>query len=515
MSLKVMPIHDFRGGLDERSPSRELDNSQLAPGTNNVTYSRDAKSIEPRKGHKRFDTLAGIAFPAITDPTEVNNVFPFKVPPGPVTPGTWLAVAAEEGVYILEPGGAISQAQAATGGGRTWRFEVAADSTGVPVLWMTHPTSSRKITYATLGGASVAWAPIVNGKELCYWKGRMVIAAGNLLSEERLYFSDIGDPDTWPAGNFLDLRGRNDPSDPINNLVTLGEDLLVFRYSSMWRVFDSETFANERVLDMGTKNVEQAVVHKDRVYFLAEDGVMSTNGVDVKHESLALDYKNSTIAEEGKITATDDDRLIVVCGTTKIYECHLNIPSAIEGQPVWMVHDTVASNFTPRAVAHDDVLGIVSAGTTIEGTPKTAVGQLMSNGWHSDKNFLNGANAAFTPSIVTPWLAMTEDLEGYGRLVRAHFHHRRKGTAPVAATGGKLAVAYQKDWTEGAVIGSTEFTTDAVDPDTKSYRSEYRPRVKTNAFRLHITLRGSGTVDASTTTELLSLTLKFRGGDEE
>jgi hypothetical protein len=78
----------------------------------------------------------------------------------------------------------------------------------------------------------VAGAP--NGKYIKLLKNRLFLA-GDPLNPNRLYFSDLGNPSSWPSLNFIDVN-TND-GDFITGLAVFLDQLIVFKSNSTWALF--------------------------------------------------------------------------------------------------------------------------------------------------------------------------------------------------------------------------------------------------------------------------------------
>jgi hypothetical protein len=126
--------------------------------------------------------------------------------------------------------------------------------------------------------------------------------AGVAGQPQRLYYSTIANPESWPANNFIDIKSTDDERDGITALEVIGENLLVFKERSVWLVFDPVSFENRRIADIGcvgrgatARSLNEEI---EKVYWVSPKGVYSTDGDDVRHESKMIQprFTDSSLA---------------------------------------------------------------------------------------------------------------------------------------------------------------------------------------------------------------------------
>lgn len=151
-----------------------------------------------------------------------------------------------------------------------WDFATANDT-----LWMLNGEVAKKwdgTTFADMGGSP----PL--GKFVLFHKQRLFIA-GASAARSRVYFSDVGSPETWPALSFVDV-GKGD-GDSITGLAILLDYLVITKENSVW-ILSGDSAANfvlRRVTDEGGCAVKQGIAFvKDTLAWPGKDGVRLFDG---------------------------------------------------------------------------------------------------------------------------------------------------------------------------------------------------------------------------------------------
>lgn len=263
-------------------------------------------ALEQRAGKTRFDTSGAPASP----PNHIRNWYP--------TSSTRRIILSVNGdIYSCTTAGAFSllfDGTAAT----TWCFEQGQDGSNVEMLWALNGVNNpKKISTA---GAVSDWANSPpNGTMLRMWRNRMCIA-GVAGFPQRLYYSDIGNPESPAATygtNFIDIKTTDDDLDPITWLEVIGDRLLVFKKQSVWMVYDSNSFANERLGGPGCEDRFMSCVSEGRCYYFHRSGVWSvTADSSPEFESEAIeDFITSNLnyanISKVRLAASRDRRVFV------------------------------------------------------------------------------------------------------------------------------------------------------------------------------------------------------------
>lgn len=298
MSLRLERIDSFAGGLNLVDDPMDVKPNEL---TIHGAFRRVPYNVEPVGEGNTLKQRSGAR--GVTIGTFVNAVPSATLEADWIRQlcrihkdaGDWIAYttdSGEVGIYYREAGAYkhVTSVTAAAGTA-AWDFEVATNSANNQILWMVNGVDTPKAV-SLAAAAPVAPATWLgsppNGKVLKVWKNRMIIG-GVAAQPQRLYFSDINNPDSWPVNNFIDIRSTDDEDDAVVALEVVGEDLLVFKENSTWKVFDSTTFSNVRLFDFGTLNRYTTGTWRERAYWVASTGVYSTDGQDVRLESRKID----------------------------------------------------------------------------------------------------------------------------------------------------------------------------------------------------------------------------------
>jgi hypothetical protein len=232
-------------------------------------------------------------------------------------------------------------------------FEQSTDSTGVDYVWFQNGggMTPRKMKISDHSVSNWGGTP-PHGQVLKSWKNRMVIVETGFPA--RIRFSKINDPENWPSTNFIDIKSVDDELDEIVALENIGEDLLVFKRNSVWRIYDSTNFQNERIGAVGADNMYAVAKVVDRVYWFSSIGrLYSTDGTDVTHESeriapITVDaFTRLFFTQVPRLLATEDSRLILTVDR-KMFEIHPLLTWQDDqgrSSPPWTAHTSNSKDF--------------------------------------------------------------------------------------------------------------------------------------------------------------------------
>ena len=135
-----------------------------------------------------------------------------------------------------------------------------------------------------------------------YW-----FVAGVGTARSRLYFSDLGDPTTWPAINFIDVPSPYD-GDPITGLATLYGNMVIFKRHSIYIMTgtDPTTFSlSPTNAAVGCVSPYSVVSIENLVYFVSDKGLYAINlsnekqicyKVQPRYDSAVINQLNGSLA---------------------------------------------------------------------------------------------------------------------------------------------------------------------------------------------------------------------------
>lgn len=153
-----------------------------------------------------------------------------------------------------------------------WGFSTMNDT-----LWMVNGEVAKKwdgTTFANIGGTP----PL--GKFILSHKQRL-FAAGVSSARSRLYFSDVGDPETWNALSFIDV-GKGDGDSITGLFIGLNDRLIITKENSVWELAgdSSANFLLRKVTDEGGCAVQQGgALMRDTLSWIGKDGARFFDGV--------------------------------------------------------------------------------------------------------------------------------------------------------------------------------------------------------------------------------------------
>jgi hypothetical protein len=439
MGLQRVPLSDFSGGLNTKDGPFNLEPNEAQDLMNVVLTERGA--LEQRTGKTRFDTSGAPA----TSIQHIRNWYPIGA-------DKRLICSIDGDIYSCDTSGVLTLLFNG-GPGSTWAFEQAEDVSSVDTLWCLDGSNAKRITSA---GVVSNWggAP-PTGTMMRLWKNRMCVA-GLSTFPQRLFYSDIANPELPNTGhwgtNFIDIKTTDDDEDPITWLEVIGDYLLVFKKQSIWQVYDSNSFANQRLGGPGCEGRFMSCVSEGRCYYFHRSGVWSTSGSDTPvYEAEAIenyitDNLNHVHIEKARVTASRDRRIFVALpfgaatSNNRLLELvpylrRSRREGARASNGAWTVHDyqvSTLATFRPQDV---DVL---IAGDTTEGLMQLFDG-------------INDDGVAIEARWKFGWRAILGE-EPYERLRRVNVE-----------MSGNCVVSVFTDFSPGAVFSEPVATT--ADPD--------------------------------------------------
>jgi hypothetical protein len=428
-----LKIDSFGKGINLVDPVEEMDVGYLGPLSRNVQPVGDGKSLQHSSGI--VSTLA-LATSSTKRPVEFTKY--------------------SAGLIVGFNDGTVDRIVQATGASTNIGV---ADASGIPAVvvsqdsalntyfaYIIRPTgsgvASTKVNLST--GVSVAWS--VNGHGPCAisWKTMLIWASGT-----RVLFSKQGDPDTWPANNFIDIKTLDDALDDVVGFQILGEDLIVFKRRSTWVVFDPVTFDNRRLFSVGLNNRKCTTRLDDRIYWLSLEGIYSTDGEQLKLETSKLGRMNTVCSPDfystmvatpnGTIVASDSGGLLVgysqfrdINGNMPWYSCRDTGYAKIRAL-TWASSDFSGASGSSDTPSSNALLigawGSVGTNSNTLGVSLDVTGAAHTSGGSSAHE-----DGTAVKSIVQLPTFHNSDVEGLSRLRRLNLYgHGSLGTTGVAA----------------------------------------------------------------------------------
>lgn len=348
MSLPVIPLGDFTGGLNVADGAFALGENESPDLMNVVLGVRN--NLSQRPGKTAFATVAAT----------VDNLRNWY------TPSLTLLMASINGtVYSITTAGAPASRFAGTAS-KVWCFEQAKDSANADRLWMNNGTDTPQ-KWDGVTASTTAWLNTPpNGTMLRQWRGRMIIA-GVAAQPQRVYFSDVGNPESPAAtygNNFVDVRGSEDDTDPITWLEIVQDNLVVFKKRSVWVIYDPVAFSMRRLGSPGCEDRFQSVNSMGKCYFFHRSGLWSIADLvnppilESRKVNPLITAANMTALDKVRVAASVDDQRILIAfpagaSTTnnRLLELYL-----LFKDEAWSLHNYTISSLSRFRLLGVDVL---------------------------------------------------------------------------------------------------------------------------------------------------------------
>lgn len=255
---------DFSGGWNTRDGPFQLRDNE-SPDMRNVTLlTRGA--LDKRGGRTRFDTSG---FPATKRASHLRAWYPGS--------SKFLMASIDGDIYSSDTAGALTSRVDGTAG-TTWMMEDMQDVNGTQFLWACNGTDApRRISTAF---TVTNWTALVDTDTdyhiIRVWRNRMIAVKKNT---NRLYMSAIGNPESFGANDFLDVKASDDDNDWITWMEVVGDNLIVFKKQSVWSLYAEPPAPAVRQLGgPGAEDRFQSCVVEGRVYYWNRTGLWSTDG---------------------------------------------------------------------------------------------------------------------------------------------------------------------------------------------------------------------------------------------
>lgn len=269
--MKGSPVHltDLAGGINLRDQPYKLANNECRDAQNIVFGSRGAFS--KRRGSVQF-TDSGL------DVTPVSLHY-FRTDGGT----DWLIASGTTKLYKITNAGVTGSIKTGLTTGLKWQFINYLSTGGQGPLWGMNGTDTPQQwdgAAATTSDWTAAAGSVPNGKYCAVFQN-YVYVAGTSANPSRLTFSNLGDPRTWTAADYVDLHPMG--GHVITGMAQYLDLLVVTKQRSVYAVFNACTGANRLIESaVGCPSPRSLVATNKGVVFFGYDNVYITDGVRVR-----------------------------------------------------------------------------------------------------------------------------------------------------------------------------------------------------------------------------------------
>lgn len=153
-------------------------------------------------------------------------------------------------------------------------------------------------TITAIGNTSATWTQKTYppASAAVIYKERVFLMGDKLSNLSRMYFSDAGNPDSFPSANFFDIRPGD--GDSLNEGVVYQDNLFLFKNNSIW-VFAYDTQPAAAVLqqlhdDLGVDNQDSLALYENQIYFLKNNQVYMIANFDFTRVSTKIPFEYDT-----------------------------------------------------------------------------------------------------------------------------------------------------------------------------------------------------------------------------
>ncbi len=166
-------------------------------------------------------------------------------------------------------------------------------------------TTDAQMTWGTSGGSTPPVASLIAAHQDLIW-------LNDISDRTRIEFSDEDSYEASASTNFIYVPSPKS-AEPITALVSLNGVLNVFTPSSKWAIYGTDKATFELVQSpakKGTYSQESVIATRNFMYFMADDGVYRSNGVeDALISAPITDIIENMANKDSAVLAVDGNRL--------------------------------------------------------------------------------------------------------------------------------------------------------------------------------------------------------------
>jgi hypothetical protein len=415
--FKELRWEDFSGGKNTRFPSTQIQRNEGQDCLN--VYSDLRKALVKRPGYTAYATDGA---------TGVTTFWAYNKIDGAGNYARYLLKAA--GTAVRAWNGSV-WADVATGLATGLRYGYAEANNK---SYFANGTDGLKswdgTTLATVAGAPTGiWY-------LVWHKNRVYAATGK---SSRLYFTDLGDPTSWPVLNFIDFD--IDDGDKVTGIRSLPDGALLITKEHSRHILRGSGPGNYTTLSFrdGVGCVSHwamaSVPEANRLAFLDREGVYLTDGA---HVQLISDHITPDLR------AWPQGKLALACLEYYNYHLHLSVPNGptdIRNTYLWL-WDERSKGWWPWNIPASHLLNYFDGTTEMLLASSGTTGALYQL-WNGDND--NGV------AINAFWIGKDDDADQPTRIKRY-----KRGFATEKAVDGTHSVTVV--WNQDFGAHSTSFT---------------------------------------------------------
>lgn len=395
-----------------------------------------------------------------------------------------------------------------------YSFELAKNAAGAERLWMMGFGDPKQWdgTSATFSTWTINPVAARGCQWIKLWKNRMVMG-GDIGAPERIYYTNIGDPESPNPLNSIDIRSSYDDSDILTGAELIGDNLLVFKKNSTWLVYDVNTLANRRIGYPGMPNSNLSAVLNGVVYFMNHDSMWTCDGVNPPHPverkvDTSFDFNTNLDHYPQLIADPQEERLLYLKAFTTRVPGDNAVTNSLE---MYAYYPPRSKNNARKegtwwrllTTPNISALAFVEFEQVIDNWEAMMIGGGFTGGdlfqVFSDSDVADDAVNAISAHLVSGVIRVTDKLESLERIRRANL----RITSDVPNVAGAVTVTITSP-------GSTSYSTVVNATDDAGY-VRLRPEIRGREFQISF----ANAVVSSPPFQLRDVELMFRGGKEK
>jgi hypothetical protein len=178
-----------------------------------------------------------------------------------------------------------------------------------PFTSMTRYKNTLYLTRSLGGGAKIdigalAYTDLPSmpwGSKGLIYKERLFLVGDQGYNYSRMVFSDVGNPENFPAANFFDIRPGD--GETLNDFILYQDNLILFKNSSIW-VFSYDTQPQQAVLqqlhnNLGVENRWSLCLYENVIYFLKYNQVYQISNFQFTRISTKIIFEDDRTLPNG------------------------------------------------------------------------------------------------------------------------------------------------------------------------------------------------------------------------
>jgi hypothetical protein len=234
------------------------------------------------------------------------------------------------------------------------------------------------------------------------WQSRL-FWAGVSTAQTRLYYSDVGDPETYGGTSYIDIPSPFD-GDPITGLAILYGNLIVFKRYSIYVISGSgpsDWVVSKTNSSIGCVSPYSVLAVNNLIYFVSDKGLYAMNLSNSKQLCYKVEPRYNNAVRNQLLNGSINHNRIQALHYRKKNQVWMAVDASASGQDTHdrvMVHDYVITDEAGDPAASEHIVGA----NLVNNSLLTCVVNAGGSGYAvGDRLTINGGNSDAVVTVAT------------------------------------------------------------------------------------------------------------------